>query len=504
MKKFKVLLLYPNGTLLNPPPICIGLFTALLRENDFAVDLFDSTLYQEPDRESSDEAKMKNLQVKPFDWAERGIKVKETRMEDDLIEKVKSFQPDLIVISILECTYSNSLDMLKALEGIDIPIMAGGIFPTFAAEIVFRNKNISFICRGEGEGALVDACKRMARGESIDDIDNLCFRKNGAVHKNKMRPPEDINDLPIPDFSLFPIERFYRPMAGRVYRTIPIETNRGCPYLCTFCNSPSSLKLYKDDAYSFFRKKSMSKLRAEISTLMEQRDAEYVYFTSDNLLVGSDEEFDDFVNMYSEFKLPFWMQIRAEMVSEYRMKRLKEAGVHRISLGLEHGNVEFRKKILKKTFNNDRFVNASKVLEAERIPLTVNNMIGFPDETRELIFDTIDLNRLLVSDSVNCSVFAPFHGTPLQKECVQRGLIKEDTIFGSINVDAPLDMPQLPRQQIQGLRRTFVLYIKLPKEYWPDIERAEKFDEEGNRKFTELSTVYHKMYFSGNLALSAC
>ena len=67
-------------------------------------------------------------------------------------------------------------------------------------------------------------------------------------------------------------------------------------------------------------------------------------------------------------------------------------------------------------------------------------------------------------------------------------------VFGSINTDAPLDMPQLSRQDIQGLRRTFVLYSKLPKEYWPQIERAETFDEEGNKIFTELSDIYQKQY----------
>ncbi len=496
MKKTKVLLLYPNGTLLNPPPISIGLFTALLRQNEFEVDLFDSTLYADPMTLSSDDAKKQNLQVRPFDWAERGIKVKTTRMEDDLLEKVRSFNPDIIIISILECTYANSLDMLRALDGIKVPIIAGGVFPTFAPEIVFRNKNISFICSGEGEGALIDSCKRLAKGESLDDIDNLCFRgeNGGKVRKNKLRPPVDINTLPIPDFSLFPIERFYRPMAGKVYRTIPVETTRGCPYLCTFCNSPSSLKMYKDDTFQFFRKKSNDVLRKELRTLIKQWGAEYVYFTSDNLLVGSDQEFDEFVDMYSEFKIPFWMQIRAELITDHRMKRLKEAGVHRASLGLEHGNIDFRRKILKKTFDNQKFVDASKVLEKYQVPLTVNNMIGFPDETRELIFDTIELNRLLVSDSTNCSVFAPFHGTPLQKECVKRGYIKEDTVFGSINVDAPLDMPQLSKKEIQGMRRTFVLYCKMPKSYWPKIKRAEIFDEEGDRIFNELREIFLTEY----------
>ena len=36
-----------------------------------------------------------------------------------------------------------------------------------------------------------------------------------------------------------------------------VETNRGCPYLCAFCNSPTTLFMYKGKVEgSFFRKKT--------------------------------------------------------------------------------------------------------------------------------------------------------------------------------------------------------------------------------------------------------
>ena len=62
---------------------------------------------------------------------------------------------------------------------------------------------------------------------------------------------------------------------------------------------------------------------------------------------------------------------------------------------------------------------------------------------------------------------------------MEKGYISEDLIFGSINVDAPLDMPQLSREEIKGLRRTFALYARMPKRYWPKIKKAEKFDGDG-------------------------
>ena len=56
-------------------------------------------------------------------------------------------------------------------------------------------------------------------------------------------------------------------------------------------------------------------------------------------------------------------------------------------------------------------------------------------------------------------------------------------------------MPTLSDEDIRGLLRTFPLYVKLPVEDYGDIERAEKFDKEGNEIFERLSEKYRKSYF---------
>lgn len=481
---------------MNPPPISIGVFTALLKQHGFEVDLFDTTLYSDPDEIGSDDAKEESLMVRPFDYGERGVTLKEGKVEVDIVKKVKEYQPDLIALSVLECIYPTAVTMLRALEDISVPIIVGGVFATFAPENVLSNKNVNMVCIGEGEDALVEVCKRLAAGNDCSDVENIWIKKDGQIIRNKLRRLIDINNQPIPDYSLFEAERFYRPMAGKVYKTIPIETNRGCPYSCTFCNSPSVSKLYRENTSEvFFRKKNMNTIQKELQYLIKKWDAEYVYFTSDTFLSVTDAEFEKFIDIYSEFKIPFWMQSRVEAITEYRIKKLKEVGCHRMSIGLEHGNNEFRKKVLKKRFDNEQFVRASNIIADAGIPLTVNNIIGFPDETRELVFDTIGLNRKIIFDTTNSLPFAPFHGTPLHDLCVKRGYISEDFNPGPLNVDVSLDMPQLSREEIKGLKRTFALYARMPKKYWSKIKKAEKFDEEGNRLYAELKKIYQETYF---------
>ena len=480
---------------MNPPPIALGIFTALLFKEGYEVQLFDSTLYPEKDEVSSDDAKAEALQVAPFDFSERGVYLRDSDMVADLHQTVNAFRPDIIFISILECTYKVGAVMMYGLEEFSVPLVVGGVFPTFTPELLLkRHKNIKYIVRGEGEQALLNICRNEKDGLSSDDIANVCFTdKNGAVTCTSYGPLEDINHLPIPDYSLFEKERFFRPMSGSVYRTIPIEVNRGCPYLCTFCNSPSTLKIYKNSDQNFFRRKGVSEVKAEITELVKKWDGEYVYFTSDNFLVWTPKEFDEFIEFYSDIKLPFWIQTRPETIKGDSIARLKDVGLHRMSIGLEHGNEQFRIKVLRKTFDERELIRSTNLIKDAQVPLTVNNMIGFPGETRDLVFDTIELNRKLVTDSINCSVFAPFHGTPLRKVCEEKGFVSEETIIGSVNKTFPLDMPEFTNDQIKGMHRTFVLYIRMPKSYWPKLAEAEVLNSKGDRILEEIKKEYAQM-----------
>ena len=172
-------------------------------------------------------------------------------------------------------------------------------------------------------------------------------KENGTViKKNSISKPVDINKNPIIDISLFENNRLYRPMAGKVYKMIPIETIRGCPFTCKFCNSPDQMRFYKGHGSNFYRKKRMDLVYHELKHFKEVHNVEYNYFWADTFLGMSKKELDAFCEMYSEINLPFWMQTRPETIDDYNMSKLKSVGLHRISFGVEHGNEEFRKRIL--------------------------------------------------------------------------------------------------------------------------------------------------------------
>ena len=52
------------------------------------------------------------------------------------------------------------------------------------------------------------------------------------------------------------------------------------------------------------------------------------------------------------------------------------------------------------------------------------------------------------------------------------------------------------KEEIKGLIRTFNLYVKMPESQYDKIGVAERFNEEGNRMFKELSKVFFEKYFN--------
>jgi len=296
------------------------------------------------------------------------------------------------------------------------------------------------------------------------------------------------------DVSLFEENRLYRPMAGKVYKMFPVETIRGCPFTCRFCNSPDQMQLYKSLGHNYYRKKRMDLVYKELKHFKEIHKIEYNYFWADTFLGMSKKEFEEFCEMYKDIKLPFWMQTRPETISDYNIKKLSEVGLHRISFGVEHGNEEFRKRILDRRWKNKDIIEKLRIPHRYGVQFSCNNITGFPTETKKLAFDTIELNRHIKADNANIYGFVPFHGTPLRKMCEDLGLIKPETITKCATNEAPLVMKQYPPHEIAEVRKCFALYVKFPKNRWKDIERAEKNDEQGNKIYEELRAEYLEKY----------
>ncbi len=484
----KVLLVYANTFMDNLVPVGVSLLSACLKKAGHKTKLFDTTFYRTKDK-TGDEARAETLQIKETNLEEYGISEKKTDMLDDFKRLVSEFNPDIVAISVVEVSYLIGLRLLKSIKFSRALKVMGGIHVTMSADEVIKEECVDIACVGEGERALVELAERIDRGINYFNIDNLWIKRDGKVIKNPLGPLANLDELPMQDWSIYEKERFYKPMGGKIWICGPIELTRGCLYRCAFCSNDRLRKIYAEKG-RYTRERKVENFISELKLKQKEYGLQYLFLGSENFLHTNGERFNKFIEMYEDIRLPFWVQTRPETLDLKKINRLKAVGCEGISIGIEHGNENFRRQTLNRFVSNDLIIKAFSILRKSGIRVCTNSIVGFPTETRELFFDTVELNRKLNPDNCIINIFCAYRGTKLWELCVEKGYISKDSLAGDYRCDARLEMPQLSSQVIKGLQRTFPLYVKFPRKDWPKIKKAEGFNEEGNEVFEELSAEF--------------
>ena len=491
----KILFIYSNKMLETLISVNLSALSAVLKKRGFAVKLFDTTYYRTEEMSGYD-VRVENLQLRSFDLSKYGVRYKDTDMHDDFRALVKDYRPDIIGLSAVEDTYELGMSLVRSVRDSGIPVIVGGVHAIISPDEVMSDPDVDMVCTGEGEDAIVELCEKMSSGRPYTDVRGIWFKKDGRIINNPPAALTDINALPELDFTIYEKERFYRPMQGKVFRMLPVEVSRGCPFSCSYCAAPALRDIYRSSG-AYYRKKKIERVIEEIKFYSDTYGMNYVYFTAETFLSMNDADFNKFVALYKDIRIPFWGQTRPETVTEERVRMLEDIGCDRLTIGIESGNDRVRRKLLNRHISNESIIRAFDILSGSKIPVSVNNVIGIPDETREEVFDTVALNRLVKADSISVFIFTPYRGTALRQYCIDKGYMNpHDSYHADIRKRSILKMPTLSNEEICGLLRTFPLYVKLPKSEYARIRKAEKFDREGNEAFGKLSERYRKEFFA--------
>jgi len=483
------------------PPMAYGLFFRILRGEGYKVDLFDTTDYV-ADESVSPQNRVKFLQAREFDDADDRKVTHRTNMLGEFREVVEKYQPHLILFSVVEDVFLKTISMLEKIEDLKVPHLLGGVFPTMAPSRCFDYPIVKMIGLGEGENTVIAVSEALRCQKSLMDIPGTWYRDaDSKIYKNSLPALVDINQHQ-PDWSLFEESRFLRPMGGRIFKSVPIETYRGCPYNCAFCNSPSQRDFStSNELGNFLRRKKISALKDEMLANIKLYDPELFYIIDDSFLARPRDEIHEFCNMYDEIRLPFWWQSRPENCRPETLAHLKSVGCYRISFGIECGNETYRNNVLLRKPTNKDIISQFEVIADSGLPFSVNLIIGMPDETRELIMDTVELVRSLRGyDSLTVSIFVPYHGTVLRQLALKKSYIDPHTICQHTTAHSVLNMPApyVSSSDIDGLMRVLPLYCYFPKSEWEHIGRAEIDDELGNQILSEYSTIYRHEFLKEN------
>lgn len=390
----------------------------------------------------------------------------------DLIDAIKTYDPGLIAFSALTGVH-HSLEKLAFFikQHMNVPIIVGGPHPTYSPEMIL-GPGIDIICRGEGELAMLELADTMQQDGDVSRIRNLHVKtKNGAVHKNEIRPAVPLDELPFPDRELYYKYGFLRDMPMKRF-----ISSMGCPYPCTFCHEPVIRDLYKSEAKSeYVRRKSVPRAVAEIKYIADRYPLNHVHFSDDLFFIRNSYAWlEEFADLYPrEVGIPFNCNIRYDSVNQKAADLLEKAMCYGAAVGLESGNEEIREVVIRKRSKNEHIVEGARLLREKRIKVLTTNMIGLPGETLDNALETVQLNMVLKSDYVRANTFLLFPGLPLVEYSRQKGYIDLDfDIEKQIAESQEITLKTPYAREFRNIASLFWLMVKCPPNWMPFLKRV--------------------------------
>lgn len=250
------------------------------------------------------------------------------RVEDDLIDKISSLQPQLVGITCCAMTeVPVCRTIAKTVKDISpsTRVVLGGQHPTFSPED-FLDCGVDYIVRGEGEktfAELVDVLEQ--RPANVNDLAGIAVVEGKRCYTTRSRPQiQDLDSIAVPDRAL--VARFkHAYYKGRNVATV--LTSRGCPYRCSFCT------IWKFFA-STYRQRSSESVRREIEAL----DTDMIHMADDTFMYDtawSWRMLEALRSLSKPRQYKFWVRPDIVVRNPELLRAWVEIGLRTACIGLE-------------------------------------------------------------------------------------------------------------------------------------------------------------------------
>lgn len=499
----KVLFVWPNKDSFGFKQINLSLLSAIARKLGWKTKLFDTTGIDFGYVSNIDSGISATI-FKPMDLSKYDFMKEKIDLRSAFLKVLNDFHPDCLALSVLsdEFLIAREISAIAKETYPGLPVIWGGKYPTLNPVETLKLHNADFVCVGEGLDAFADFLKALLTGEEerLYKIHNIWAKKGGKIIKNRIRPLRaNIDELPYLDWDIFDKRHFIRAFDGKAYTSGDHMLNWGCPYHCTYCINHFYQGLYKNK-YSL-RRYSTARIIAELRYLRDKYKLELFRFLDEDFLMRPTDTLRELSSIYKkEINLPFILETNPKSVTKEKVLLVKEMGCVNASIAIENGDINLRRKILKRVDSEDDILRAFSLFKEANIRTSSFNMLGIPFETRDTYMKTAQLNRKAQVQYPAIGFFYPFEGTELRKISIEKGFFnpqdKERIVY---RLDKPtLSFDKLSDEELIQMRNVFVLYVKLPKDYWPFIRRSENLDKAGLSLRKELCGIYKKTVWQNN------
>ena len=382
----------------------------------------------------------------------------------DAVLDIRSFQPDMIVLSTTNSSVKDDIAFLDRIAEIcsAVAVMKGAVFynasPAYLSGLDLTN--VSCLIGSEMEFVIGRIADAYLRGEgSLSEVNGILYKEDGAFRKTPfLCGQNDLDALPFPARELMDNSLYVRPDTGEMMATV--QTGLGCPSGCIYCLTPVI-------SGKSVRKRSIDNVMREIETCYYRFGIRNFFFKADTFTI--DEAYaagicDRIIASSLYGKIGFTVNSRVKPLSAALLHKLKQAGCFTIAVGFESGSEETLRRIKKGTTPEDN-LRAARLIKEAGIPLFGFFMIGFPWESEAHIRDTQAMIREIAPDFIELHIAMPFYGTELYGECAAAGTLAGDGFGSDVYSPNTAGTRYLSMDELQRMKRNILLRFYLRPGY---------------------------------------
>lgn len=367
--------------------------------------------------------------------------------------------PQVIALSFLSTTsYAAAKAMAERLKRAvpQTPIITGGVFATMNAPKVLADCPF-FDCIGVGEGEEI----LPAYLDHVADpgsVPGLVWRNGDEIVSNEHAPIlKDLDKYPYPDRKSLPIDYLESmpldvPLVLSHDRFCTMQTSRGCPFPCVFCDIPAL-------AEGKWRCRSPAHVLGEMQQLSDE-GYRSIYLTDDHFLLKRDR-ITAICEGIIERKLQFrWgCEGRVDSLAVDRLSLMGKANCGMLAFGIESGTQKVLDR-LKKRQTLAQIEHAVDQAKKHGIGMAHGFfLIGSPDETEADILQSFRFAARLEIDTFGFNRLCVYRGTPLWQEYVERGIIDDERDWYKWFKCSDIDPTVLPSGTVHRARQKGYLLL---------------------------------------------
>ena len=325
-------------------------------------------------------------------------------------ERVRSFQPDVIIVDTSTPSIHNDLEVVQSLREFTpdaFIVLVGTHVSALPEETMSLTSAVDAVIRREYDLTVKELVQTLSAKKSLNDVQGLTYRQNGNVHSTPDRPLIDnLDQLPhvIDVYAKYlKPEWYFNPNA--LYPQVTLITSRGCPHRCSFCLFPQTM------TGRTYRTRSIDNVISELEKVPELfPKAKAVFFEDDTFAVDKQRTKNLCQAILdSKYHLPWTANCRPDVDLE-TLKAMKRAGCRTLCVGFESAAVPVLES-WKKHSTPDRMIQFARDAKRAGIYLHGCFLVGGVEETPETMAKTLELAKQLPLDTAQFYPMMVYPGT---------------------------------------------------------------------------------------------